>query len=135
KTLVRAIDDLRPDFLHCLVAETELVHRTRTKILTDDVCSGDKLQYSLPRLDRLQVESEAFLVAVISGEKTGPRSGELARVGPFERLDLDHFGAEVGEDQPARRAHHHMDELDDADAVERQFRDHCQCARAVGTGL
>src|SRR5699024_9909264 len=36
------------------------------------------------------------------------------------RFDLDHLGAEVGQDHPAAGAHDHVGELDDADALERQ---------------
>jgi hypothetical protein len=36
----------------------------------------------------------------------------------IQRLDLDHFGAEIGEHETTGRAHDHMAELDDTDALE-----------------
>src|SRR5690349_11415615 len=38
----------------------------------------------------------------------------------FQRLDLDHFGAEIGEHQPAARSHDHMNELNNTYALEGQ---------------
>ena len=46
-----------------------------------------------------------------------PLAGIVATVGPF---DLDDLGAEVGQDHAAGRPHHHVGELEDADAGERQ---------------
>src|SRR5918911_742005 len=68
----------------------------------------------------LEVYGEAFLVAVEHGEKAGARMLESPRVVAFERLHFDHFGAEIGEHQPAGGAHHHVRELDDAHALKQR---------------
>src|SRR5882762_3343220 len=60
----------------------------------------------------LEVDREAFLVAVEDGEEAGAGLLEAPRVVAFERFDLDHLGAEIREHQPAGRAHHHVRELD-----------------------
>ena len=49
-----------------------------------------------------------------------PRPGQVARLVAAGRLDLDDLGAQVGEDHPAGRAHHHVRELDHAHAGQGQ---------------
>ncbi|MPM92405.1 hypothetical protein SDC9_139540 [bioreactor metagenome] len=68
----------------------------------------------------MQVQRDAFLVAVEEREETRPRAQQLARgiavAAMSHGLDLDDLGAQIGQHQPAARAHHHVDEFDDADA-------------------
>ena len=59
---------------------------------------------------------DALLVAVEHREEAGARAEQPARAVAVDRLDLDHFGAHVGEHHAARRAHDHVRELDDAQA-------------------
>ena len=75
-----------------------------------------RLQRDLDAFGRLQVERDALLVAVEHREEAGAGAEQPARAVAVDRLDLDHFGAQVGEHHAAGRAHHHVGELDDADA-------------------
>ena len=50
-------------------------------------------------------------------QKAAAEALQLARAVAIDRLDLDHLGAEVGQDHAARRAEDGVGEFDDADAV------------------
>ena len=108
-------------FFTRLVAEAELVHRAGAEIFGHHVGGRDQLQHDLAARGRLQIDREAFLVAVVGRKEARAGRRQVARVVAVERLDLDHFGAEIGEHQAAGRPHHHVHEFDDAHAVERQF--------------
>src|SRR5216683_2103241 len=69
----------------------------------------------------MNVDDDTLLVAVERAEEADAEPGKAARLVAARRLDLDHFGAEVGEDHPARRPHHHVRELGDANAFEREL--------------
>src|SRR5437870_419574 len=71
----------------------------------------------------LEIEHDRALVAV-GVEKDVPHAGMAERPGVAHhvaagRLDLDHVGAEVGEDLRRVRAHHHRGEVEHAHAVQR----------------
>src|SRR5262249_28808898 len=104
------------------VAEAELVHGAGTEILDQHVGASDQAPDEREPAWRLDVERKAALVAVEAHEEAGARAGQAPRVVARGRLDLDDVGAEIGEDEPAGRAHRHMGELDDANCVERQGR-------------
>jgi hypothetical protein len=78
--------------------------------------SAVAISRSAASLRRLQVERDAFLVAVEHGEESGAGAEQPAGVVAGQRFDLDHLGAEVGQHHAAGRAHHHVGEFDDADA-------------------
>ena len=61
-----------------------------------------------------------FLLRLNTGKKPDPACSRRRVLSPFERLDLDDFGAEVGEHQAAGGAHHHVRELDHPHAFERK---------------
>ena len=66
-----------------------------------------------------------FLLRLNAAKKPAPVLVEVARGVALARgLHLDDLGAEVGQHQPAGRAHHHVGELDDADALEGKRRLH-----------
>jgi hypothetical protein len=54
------------------------------------------------------------LLRLKRGEEARARTEQAPRALAFERLDLDHLGAEIGQHHPAGRAHHHVRELDHA---------------------
>src|SRR6266850_4471250 len=65
----------------------------------------------------LEIDRDAALVAVLGVEL----HRHIAAAGIAARLlDLDHLGAEVGEDRRGERPRHEHREVDDADAGERQ---------------
>ena len=126
KSLQRAINDFRLQLFEIGVAETQFLHRTESEILGHHVGAGYQFQHQFPPLFRLQIDGDAFFVTVVAGEKARTRGRQLARMVAVERLDLDHFGTEIGEHQPAGRSHDHVAELDDTDAFEREFFIHDQ---------
>ena len=68
-------------------------------------------------------------------KEAGARAQQPARAVARQRLDLDHLGAQVGQDHAAGRAHHHVGELDDADAGQRQGRAACGPGRPAPAQL
>ena len=64
----------------------------------------------------LEVDGDAALVAVEGAEEAGGKAdqppGRVAR----HRLDLDHVGAEIGEDQACARTHDGVAEFEHANA-------------------
>ena len=65
----------------------------------------------------LMSSTTLFLLRLKLRKKPMPEARQLARLVAARRLDLDDLGAEVGEDHAAGRAHHHVGELDDANAA------------------
>ena len=109
------------------MAEAEPLHHAGPEILQHDV--GREAQGARRReiCGVLQVEDDRALVAIDRSEvlgvarrlRGGRRAGErrpLAHPVALGRLDLDHVGAQVGEQHPAERAGGDLAELDDADA-------------------
>src|SRR5690349_6219109 len=116
----RAVDEARIALRDRLVAEAELLERAGAEVFGEDVRAVEELAHDGLALGALHVHREAFLVAVEHREKARARMLQAARVVALERLDLDHLGTEVGEHQAARGPHHHVRELDDADALQGQ---------------
>jgi hypothetical protein len=117
---VRDVDEARVELRERLLAEAEPLHRAGLEVLAEDVGAGDELEHDLAAARILGVDGDALLVAVEEGEEARAGAHELPRVVAAERLDLDHLGAEVAEDDPAGRPHHHVRELDHPQAGERQ---------------
>ena len=94
----------------------------------------------MPRTMRYQgrdIDTDRYLILHEEVEKTlidqlnlhylhahqiATRAEQAAGLVTAGRLDLDHLGAEIAEDHAAARLHHHVGELDHADAGERQAR-------------
>src|SRR5262245_1718495 len=121
KALERAIDQPGVFLRQLLVREAELVERAGTEVFGQDISAAQQSADDFLSFDFLKVEREALLVAVEDREKTCAGSFQPAGVVAGERLDLDHFGAEIGKHQPAGRAHHHVRELDDAHPVKGKY--------------
>ena len=120
EALVRDVDQARIELRERGVAEAEPLHRPGLEVLAEDVGAGHQLEHDLPAARVLGVDRDALLVAVEQGEEAGAGADELSGVVAAERLDLDHLGAEVAEDDAAGGSHHHVGELDHPDAGERQ---------------
>ena len=121
EALEGAVDESRIAGRELLVPVAHRLHLPDPEVLQQDVGGVDEVEDAVP-IGRLgDVELDAVLVAVERGEQAGSRTGQVAGLvaGPA-RFDLDHLGAEVGQDHPAAGPHDHVGELDDADAVERQ---------------
>jgi hypothetical protein len=85
-----------------VVAEPHLVERARAEVLDQHVRAGDERVEQPTPFGVLEVQRDAFLVAVDAqevralacDERRAPRAGVVAAAGP---LDLDDAGAHVGE--------------------------------------
>ena len=88
------------------VAEAHLFHRTRPEILQHDV--GGLYQIREDRFAGIgtHVDANAFLAAIVDGEIHALPAYHRRVAAGFltaQTLDLDNFGAKVGQDHPAAR--------------------------------
>jgi hypothetical protein len=127
----RAVDDAGVDLAHRLVADAEAVEDTGAKRLEHDVGFAHRAQERLAPHVALEVQANRALAAVQRQEERGLRRvldavverRPGAQVVAHSRvLDLDHVGAEVGEQQRAEAAGEQAAEVEDADAFERELR-------------
>jgi hypothetical protein len=102
-----------------LVVEAQFGHQARTEVLEHHVALLDQFERGRMALGRLDVEHDALFVAVERTEEADAETRQLARLVASRRLDLDDLGAEVGQDHPAGRAHHHVREFDNPHALQR----------------
>ena len=65
----RAVDQARVDLGQCLVAQTESVHHAGAEVFHDDVGLCGELQDDVSGGGLLQVQGQAFLVAVHRDER------------------------------------------------------------------
>src|ERR1700687_2801460 len=119
----RADDELRLERFQTLVAQTEAIHDTRTEVLEHHIALHGELEENLAPFFRARVECDAALVA-IDREKVMALAVDERRYGArliaaADLFDLDHFGAEIGQDQRAERACEHARQVQNAHAVER----------------
>ena len=122
EALQRAIDEAGIAGLERVVAEAKRVETAGAKVLDQHVGARDQLLGECDPLGRLDVELEASLVAIERRKEAGAGARQPPCVVALAHgLDLDHVGAEIAEDQPAARAHHHVGEFDDADARKRKL--------------
>ena len=122
EALERAIDQARIDLLEILRPQPALGHRVRREVLDQHVGRLQQLHQHRPALGRIGVERQALLVAVEVAEEAGAEAAQLARAVAVDRLDLDHLGAEIGQDHAAGRSEDGVGEFDDADAFEGRFK-------------
>ncbi|MNV75384.1 hypothetical protein D3C71_1686660 [compost metagenome] len=102
------------------VVQTQLLHHAGLEVFTDDVGRIDQAQGGFDAFGLLQVQRNALLVAVEHGKEARAGTQQAAGGVAAYRLDLDHFRAQVREQHAAGRPHHHVGELDDADAFIRK---------------
>ena len=119
-----AIDQPRVGLLQPVVAEAEALHGAAAVVLDHHVGGLEKPAHHLLAALGLQIDGDAALVAVHHHE--GRRfaldidGGEAAGiVATGDSLDLDHLGAEIGQQHARGRPGHDVGELDDGDAPER----------------
>src|SRR5206468_7944551 len=120
----RAIHDSRIDARGAGEVEPEFVDGARSEALDEHVGSADQTVQNLEPARRLQVEGQAFLVAIQRDEgralaapvRGGPRPGVVPAPGP---LDLDDLGPHVSEGLRAERPRHVLGQVRDDDALQR----------------
>ena len=128
KALLRAVDQPRVGCLQGVVAEAKAIHRARPEILDQDVRVIKQAQHQRAPLVRFQVHAQAAFIAVVHREVTGAGAQQVPSAVALHRLDLDHIGAEVRENQSRSRAHDHVGELNDAHPGEGQTLTTCHAA-------
>ena len=106
-----------------VVIEAELRQRSRTEVLDDHVALRDQLLEQPPSLRVLEVDGDAFLVAIDAQEVRAfafeERRAPGARIVAFARLfDLDHARAHVGQQHRAVGTREDAREVEHGDAVE-----------------
>ena len=121
KALVTHIDEAWELLLETFIVQAQLLHGAGLEVLGHHIGRGDQLERGLLAFGGLQIQRQAFLVAVEQREKARARAQQLARgiavAAVAHGLDLDDFGAQVGQHQAAAGAHDHMGELHHADAA------------------
>src|SRR5665213_2741333 len=124
EALDRGDDDARVDLVDALPGETHTVERAGREILNQHVALFNQRFQHAHALRVLGIDGDRALVVV--------EHGEIERVGAFDidqlaagdiadagTLDLDHVGAEPGQQLRAGRARLHVGEIEDAHAGER----------------
>src|SRR6185436_19683994 len=103
------------------VIEAEAAQRPGREVVEHDVRFRDEaLEHGFSFRLR-EIQRQVLLVAV-EGVEGRPRAGGAARgVAGHRVLDLDDVRAEIAEHQPAARSGDDMGQLEDADALEREF--------------
>ena len=111
-----------------LPAEPEPIHDAGGEVLRRDVRARDEAAREIDSLGCLQIEDDAALplvelieiaAAVRSRDAVWPRRQEPRHAWSLQRLDADHFGAEMGELQRRVRSGPDPGEIGDANAGER----------------
>src|SRR5262249_46497358 len=104
-----------------LVAQAPFLEGARAEILDDHVGAPRDAAHDLLSLGQPQVGSHRLLVAVLH---VPPQRGALVELAPLAqgiaagRLDLDHLGAEIGEELAGEGAGDELSQLDDLDAFQ-----------------
>src|SRR5579864_2614407 len=108
-----------------LVAQAELLHLTRRKVVDENIGAGEKRREDIAIAGPLEIERDAALAPIEPGEMDGEAvkiliigARKIAAVGPFH---LDDIGAEVGHLARAKRRGHGLFQCDHADAGQRQL--------------
>ena len=103
---------------------TDPAGRLRTHVVDEHVGPVDEGIEHRPRLGHAKVEGDAALVAGHGEEERaelGPVGADAAHDVARRRLDLDHVGAQVAQQQRGVRSGEDGGEVDDTDAVERSL--------------
>ncbi len=116
KTLERAIDEPRVGLGEIGIAAAEPVHGAGRVVFDRHVGGRRQAVQQRAAFVGLEIDGEAALVAVEGAEETGGEAGQPPGRIAADRLDLDHVGAEIGEDQPRARPHDGVAEFEHADA-------------------
>ena len=138
KTLHGGDDHAGIELVDAPPREAHAVERAGTEILHQNVRFLDQLLENLFALRRLGVERQRALVAVEHGEIQGVLALDVTKLGARDvagarALDLDHVGAEPGEQLRAGRSGLHVREINDLDAFKRLAHSTTPCCVLVTT--
>src|SRR5581483_4150810 len=138
----RAVDDPRVDLLHAVVPGAEPFEHAGPEGLQHDVVFGDEPQQRLAPALVLEVQPDRALVAVQRQEEgrlralvravvVGRRPADV--VAHARILDLQHIGAEIGQQQRAEAAGKQPREVQHPDPLQRQRHAGLPTAGLAGT--
>jgi len=118
----RAIDQTRVDLPQRFISETEALHDAGPEILDENVRGFDQAMYEPDRLRRFEIERDALLAGVelaeIGALAIAKRRAQ-AHLLALRRFNLDHFGADIGQQARAIGTGQHDGEIQHANAVKR----------------
>jgi hypothetical protein len=120
KALFRAVNEAWVCRCEFCVAQAQALHGSGGKILDDRIGCACELKCESPATCRLQVETDAALVAVEHQEIAGSGAWQLPGLVAANRLDPYDVGAHVRKYRAHRRAHQHVGEFQDPYAVQRR---------------
>jgi len=109
-------DHVRAEPHEHVVVEPQVGHHPRAEVVDDDVRDRREPAREVQAARIVQVEQDAPLAA---HERAREAAAAVAEVEAPAALDLDHVGAQVGEDAGRHRPGDHPGEVEDANAVER----------------
>ena len=124
EALDRGDDHARVELLDALPGQAHAVERAGREVLDQHVAGLHQALEDLHALRVLAVDGDRALVVVQHGEIEAVGVGHVLQlaardVADARTLDLDHVGAEPGEELRAGRPRLHMGEVENADAFER----------------
>ena len=125
------VDNFRIDFTDAFVVNAQALDDAGAVVLNDDVSGLDEFVKSLFARLRLQVQHQRTLVAVHVEKAHAVRALHLEPHGaaclvPLRRLNLDHVGAQVGQQHAGKRPSHDLADVEHADTLQRQGHG-CRC--------
>jgi hypothetical protein len=124
EALLGTIDQARIGGGAGVVIQPQPVERAGAEVLHQHVGAGDEVLGDGDPLRRFQVETDRLLAAIVHREIARARSLEAAGIVTADGFDADDLGTQPCKDMADHRPHHHMRELDDADALEGVWRAH-----------
>ena len=122
------VHQLRVDLPQCGPVEPEALLAVGEKVAQEHIGAGDQPPHEVGALGAVEGDGHRLLAPVVDQEAVVEVRGpgfELGRAGHAppgiapQGLDLDHDGAEVGQDRPGARRGDEVGDLDDPDTIER----------------
>ncbi len=102
------------------VVQTVFFHRAGLEVFRHHIGTARQLTRHRSPFRMVQIDGNAFFVAVEHREKTSASPQQVAGTVAVDGFDFDDFRAQVGQDHAARRPHDHVGELHHAQACQGQ---------------
>ena len=121
----RDADDARIDVRERRVAQAQTIHHAGAVVVVHHVGGLDQVEKNPASGGRLEIDAHALLVAVVALELRAlafdlRTHAVVANRVALERLDLDHLGAEVGQDHRPERAGDEQRQVENGQAGEQR---------------
>ena len=111
KTGVADVNERRVLCSDCGVVQPQLVHGGGLEVMAQDVGPGQQARHHFATGVAVQVQRNAFFVAVKQGVKARAYAQQFARAVACQGFDLDDIGTHIAQHHAAGGAHHHVREL------------------------